>query len=883
MPLQNSGAISLSDVQTEFGGTNPVDIDEYYRGGGNVPDTAANSSIPTSGTIELDDFYGGDSSTGQSGPSYRWAYYGYGSDMGTIICYWRRNDGTLYTLRTLTGQQQNNATSAWVEYEEDLSAYAGQTGRIVYRYNPDGSFRCDAQLDHMLLRFTSLGDLDLDPSTTRSGGGWIKYNSTSSSSFPSFATNWSTVPTGSSTANIWNYDAGGTPSSSTGTTQDQGGSTTGYYIYYEGSSPNSNTNDYGWLAMSTDVTLIDPNTPTYIITPDVTSVNEGDTVSFTIQAYGVTFPNTVYWTTETNNAVDSQDFTDLATSGSFTLQNQTTTLNRTLRNDLSTEGTEIFAIALRSGSINGTILAQSVGITINDTSQEIPLFPFNFFQFTPCGQTGYSGPTSAQTTAQYQNESWYAQHFSNVNGQQRWTVPSTDLYTIVAKGASGGDGTSNNANNVGGNPAILGAQFYLYQGDVIAMTIGQKGANGGGSCFGAGGGGGGGTFVYNLTEGALYIAAGGGGGGARYDAGTSTTVQLASTTINGKNADGLSTVPGGVNGGGGSAAAGGNVHGCVDGGAGGGGYTSAGGNNGFQGGSQYFSSGTPAMTGGNSSVRDGGFGGGGSSSSYCGGGGGGYSGGAGGGLPSCSCSNLRQGGGGGSYLNPNVTGFSNNTEPYTGVDGHVSIYKSSYTGPQGAGGPQGPQSSAEFTFSYACTSTSNTQGTLSVYWAVGTTLNLLATYAPTGSEPWETAWTSYTLNLSAYSGQTGRIVFRYSEPTYFRGDAQLDKMVLSGTTAGTIVLDPATTQSAGGWERKTSLDTSYSSGTYGSVLVSTSASNVWNYDSGGTPSSGTGLTSDADGSSTGYYIYFESSSPNYQNPPSGLYGWLRMDADYTLN
>ena len=60
MVLQTSGAISLNDIQGEFGGSNPININEYYRGGANVPDTAANSGIPTSGTISLDDFYGGD-------------------------------------------------------------------------------------------------------------------------------------------------------------------------------------------------------------------------------------------------------------------------------------------------------------------------------------------------------------------------------------------------------------------------------------------------------------------------------------------------------------------------------------------------------------------------------------------------------------------------------------------------------------------------------------------------------------------------------------------------------------------------------------------------------------------------------------------------------
>jgi hypothetical protein len=60
MALQTSGSISLDDIQAEFGGSNPISLSEYYRGGAYVPDTAANSGIPTSGTISLDDFYGGD-------------------------------------------------------------------------------------------------------------------------------------------------------------------------------------------------------------------------------------------------------------------------------------------------------------------------------------------------------------------------------------------------------------------------------------------------------------------------------------------------------------------------------------------------------------------------------------------------------------------------------------------------------------------------------------------------------------------------------------------------------------------------------------------------------------------------------------------------------
>jgi hypothetical protein len=53
----SSGAISLGDLQTFFGGTSPASLSEYYRGGGLVPDIPENSGIPTSGVITLADFY----------------------------------------------------------------------------------------------------------------------------------------------------------------------------------------------------------------------------------------------------------------------------------------------------------------------------------------------------------------------------------------------------------------------------------------------------------------------------------------------------------------------------------------------------------------------------------------------------------------------------------------------------------------------------------------------------------------------------------------------------------------------------------------------------------------------------------------------------------
>lgn len=57
MPLPSSGPISFSDIQSQFGGANPISLSEYYRGGGFVTDTPVNNTIPTSGAISVGNFY----------------------------------------------------------------------------------------------------------------------------------------------------------------------------------------------------------------------------------------------------------------------------------------------------------------------------------------------------------------------------------------------------------------------------------------------------------------------------------------------------------------------------------------------------------------------------------------------------------------------------------------------------------------------------------------------------------------------------------------------------------------------------------------------------------------------------------------------------------
>lgn len=140
MVLPTSGPLSLDDIQTEFGGTNPISLSEYYAGGANVPSgtSGTNGPVPSSGTISISDFYGTsnvvyrlDSATYQDfaiSPDDARVTYTVGSDgtllvtdatFGTIASYnWitpTTGSTTHYVRATLTsGTFSSGTTGSWL-------------------------------------------------------------------------------------------------------------------------------------------------------------------------------------------------------------------------------------------------------------------------------------------------------------------------------------------------------------------------------------------------------------------------------------------------------------------------------------------------------------------------------------------------------------------------------------------------------------------------------------------------------------------------------------------------------------------------------------------------------------------------------------------------
>jgi len=103
MALQSSGAISLANVQSEFGGSHPIGINEYY---------GRADGIPGSGTISLSDFYGKSSSISvnvsftQCYDHYATVYY---DGNGNVYIQSREPSNNIHTGRgDCGGHQQGN-------------------------------------------------------------------------------------------------------------------------------------------------------------------------------------------------------------------------------------------------------------------------------------------------------------------------------------------------------------------------------------------------------------------------------------------------------------------------------------------------------------------------------------------------------------------------------------------------------------------------------------------------------------------------------------------------------------------------------------------------------------------------------------------------------
>jgi hypothetical protein len=109
------------------------------------------------------------------------------------------------------------------------------------------------------------------------------------------------------------------------------------------------------------------NAPTYTMTQDVTSLDEGQTVTFTVTTTDVPDGTSLVYVISGSPNFNYEDLTSSTLSGSVAINNNTGTIQLTTSLDYTTtEGVEYFELKLKDAS--GIIRATSSNIFINDSS-----------------------------------------------------------------------------------------------------------------------------------------------------------------------------------------------------------------------------------------------------------------------------------------------------------------------------------------------------------------------------------------------------------------------------------------------------------------------------------------------------------------------------------
>jgi len=381
MTLQSSGAISLANVQTEFGGSNPIGINEYYAGGAYVQaggggTTTFSTSI---GSGQKAPLYGSGGGTyppsGWTGvlngsvddasiqlPTLPFIFYinntGYNSVFIGSNSYLTFGSGfAVYTgLSASYPAIPKLMFGAGDNSYQRISTFVSGTDSVSVRYEGNGATSGSVGSPGIVVELTlynpsKFGGLNVIEMLVglhnRTGGVSNISNTSAAYATYTISANTSYVFTGNSTGTSWTISSGSRVNSAVGSGVPASGTISLYDFYGK-----------------TGATAISA-----IITANAVSIDEGSTVTFTINT--TNFPSgTLYWTILTSyvNASDFTNFTGDALSGSIIISSSVAYLSRQLLNDSLSEGPESFALQVRTGSTSGPVIGTSPGVTVNDTS-----------------------------------------------------------------------------------------------------------------------------------------------------------------------------------------------------------------------------------------------------------------------------------------------------------------------------------------------------------------------------------------------------------------------------------------------------------------------------------------------------------------------------------
>lgn len=212
MPLPSSGEIKVSQINAELGRISSTANSNLA--GGTTPQTGSLFKLGQAGGVN------------QTAPHALSEWYSYG--LGLSDC-----------LFTRTGQY---TTNSYELCQVDLTAYRGDTIRLVWHYVSGSSYTGDIQIDTIKVT-EGAGQADGFPNLTYDFDSSTESFQTSTTDTASYGSvSFSNLTTGTSTLR-WNRDSGGTGSGGTGLTFADSGS---FYVYAETSGSGYSNKNF-WL------------------------------------------------------------------------------------------------------------------------------------------------------------------------------------------------------------------------------------------------------------------------------------------------------------------------------------------------------------------------------------------------------------------------------------------------------------------------------------------------------------------------------------------------------------------------------------------------------------------------------------------------------------
>ena len=204
MTLASSGTLSINDTAGEYGGrSDPESLSEFYRGGSRVPAHSNTTSIPSSGTIQIDDFYG-TSLTSPLDLAHTFTHGDGNSSQGKFL-FRVRGYCTVPNMTTACGSIQDSSvagggftatcTNSFQYHESGYPWSNGNTNPVYPAWQitfNNTSFQSWLDTNYSQATFTNLGTYSYDSFTNDavSGFGWGGFGSSNAKSIKDAFYNW---------------------------------------------------------------------------------------------------------------------------------------------------------------------------------------------------------------------------------------------------------------------------------------------------------------------------------------------------------------------------------------------------------------------------------------------------------------------------------------------------------------------------------------------------------------------------------------------------------------------------------------------------------------------------------------------------------------------